>query len=607
MNKDMAQFSVEAEGIFSSIQKAKLKFTADGLTIMNGGFKILGDNDEELLTSYDGNLKIKGEIEATSGKFQGEIKATGGEIGGFKIEGDSLKSTDGEVPSIELNGSTGEMFAQKITIGSEAIIKDFIKLGNAYIKNPGENNTIPFIQAGDPLSLQIYTDGKIVLGKDQEQIILNPTYKNSLGFSSTSIELKGENTCIFGNKFSITPDLATFSNIDCSGKITTVTFEKNKVQSVGGSMIFKPRFEVDQIDTTSRKITLKDVQNEIAVGNYLWLIDDSGNLLNDTDEYQVESIDSNDSRIIYINKTPPENLKTFILIGSDSDAIIGINTQTNAILSKMYGQGLTISTYGNNTGLPELFLGNLANLGRKDYSGYGLYSSNVFLNGSLTTKSITDKYAGVNTLSGVQATKFDGKQGRPFDDSNIIFWAGSKSTDTLNIQEAPFQVTEAGYIYAKSAVLEESIFTNGSISGADIYAARIHGGKEGEPAALTFYDTTNGISFRTGYGTANEKETFTINNSGFYIGNKSFISIKDGEVDFSGNSFSINELTTEKMGNILNGTVLDFSDISLSFKVGGEEQIAVNSSETKINNSVKYSNYMEYRKTKNGYDLYVAE
>lgn len=601
MNKDMASLSLEANGIFQSIQNTKLEFTANGLKIKNGGFKIVGNEEEELLTSQDGNLKIKGEIYATSGNFQGDINATGGQIGGFLIEGNSLKSTDRET-SINLNGADGEIIAKKIVIGTGAIIEDYIKLGNAKIQNPGEGNTIPFIQAGSPSSLEIYTDGKIILGKQGEQIILNPTHENSLGFDGTVIELDGKNTCIFGTNFSITPELATFSNINCSGKITTVTFEKNKVQSVGGSMVFKPRFEVDQIDIASRKITLKDVQNEIAVGNYLWLIDDSGNLLNNIEKYWVESIDSNDSRIIYINKMPPENLRSFILIGSDSDAIIGINTQTDAILNKMYGQGLTISTYGN-TGLPELFLGNLANL-KSYFSGYGLYSSNVFLNGSLTTKSTTDKYAGVNTLSGVPATQFDGSQGRPLDTSNIIFWAGSKSTETPNIQEAPFQVTEAGYVYAKSAVLEESVFTNGSISGADIYAARIHGGKEGSSAALTFYDTKYGISFRTGYGTADEKETFTINNSGFYIGDSPFISIIDNNVEFYGNTFNINKLLTKQVGS--EEAFLSFTNPKqMVINVGANKKCEINSSEIIFQDTIKYSDSMEYRVVEGGYDLYV--
>lgn len=607
MNKDMASLSLEANGIFQSIQNTKLEFTADGLKIKNGGFKIVGNEEEELLTSQDGNLKIKGEIYATSGNFQGEINATGGQIGGFLIEGNSLKSTDRET-SIQLNGTDGKIITKKIVIGTGAIIEEYIELGNAKIQNPGEGNTIPFIQAGSPSSLEIYTDGKIILGKQGEQIILNPTHENSLGFDGTVIELDGKNTCIFGKNFSITPDLATFDNINCRGKITTVTFEKNKVQSVGGSMIFKPRFEVssiESVDDKTYKIILKDIINneeEISVGNYLWLIDNDGNLAQG--EYQVKEIKYKE-QIICIDGTLPNNfnLKSFILIGDKTDAVIGINTQSAAVLNKMYGQGLTISTYGN-AGLPELFLGNLANLGSTDYSGYGLYSSNVFLNGSLTTKSTTDKYAGVNTLSGVPATKFDGIQGRPYDDSNIIFWAGSKSTDTLNIQEAPFQVTEAGYVYAKSAVLEESIFTNGSISGADIYAARIHGGKEGEPAALTFYDTTNGISFRTGYGTTDEKETFTINNSGFYIGSSPFISIEDNNVEFYGNTFNINKLFTKQIGS--EEAFLSFTNPKqMVINVEANKKCEINSSEIIFQDTIKYSDSMEYRVVEGGYDLYV--
>ena len=51
----------------------------------------------------------------------------------------------------------------------------------------------------------------------------------------------------------------------------------------------------------------------------------------------------------------------------------------------------------------KLFLGNLdrTSLG----TGYGLYAENVYLDGSLTTKSVNTKYAGVNTYNGVSKTK----------------------------------------------------------------------------------------------------------------------------------------------------------------------------------------------------------
>ena len=631
MNEDMASLSLNAKDIVQSIQSTKLKFDAEGLTIKNGGFKILGNNEEKLLFSENGNLTVKGNIyaddgyfkgiiEADSGYFKGKLEATDGTIGGLILKDgymyspyvvvDASNPEDYKNSSLWIDGNSGKIGAKNIILGEGAEIAKYIKLGNASIINPGEDNTKPFIQAGGEIpSLEIFADGKITLGKaENNQIIFDPSY----GVDETIIELKGKNTCIFGDKFSITPDLATFNNINCSGKITTVTFEKNKVQSVGGSMIFKPRFEVENFEiqdgtdeAKKYKVSLKDTNNgEITEGNFLWLIDDKGKLLNQGD-CSVTSVE--DDKTIYINQSA-QNIKSFILIGDNQNAIIGINSENGSILGKMPGQGLTISTYGNNTGLPELFLGNLKNLGKSEYTGYGLYSSNVFLNGSLTTKSTSNNYAGINTLSGIKATKFDGK-----DISNIIFWAGSKSIEDEAIKEAPFQVTEGGSVYAQKAVFEDSIFTGGSITGMDIYTARIHGNNQ--DAALTFYDTATGISFKTGYGIDKETgevnlgtETFSIKNDGFYTGDRAFIKISEKNlVSFIGDSFSVENLETNNVGNISTNTALNFSKSDISCKIENEQKFLIDASGASFEDTIKYSNLMEYRKVNGGYDLYIAE
>jgi hypothetical protein len=78
-------------------------------------------------------------------------------------------------------------------------------------------------------------------------------------------------------------------------------------------------------------------------------------------------------------------------------------------------------------------------------SDYGLYGENVFLTGSLITKTASeeDKYAGVSTLRNVQANKFGDT-----DTSSIVFWAGVNSLDPDAIRDAPFQVTQNGSIFA---------------------------------------------------------------------------------------------------------------------------------------------------------------
>ena len=136
LNQDMAKLSLEADGIYASIQSSKLKFTADGLEIRNGGIDIVKDKYEEVSLTNDtyapndyyiltsegyvlcsekeynsnytyyrltfekqldfneitGNLEITGTIYATDGSFTGSIYAEDGKINGQLIIGDEAGS-----------------------------------------------------------------------------------------------------------------------------------------------------------------------------------------------------------------------------------------------------------------------------------------------------------------------------------------------------------------------------------------------------------------------------------------------------------------------------------------------------------------------------------
>lgn len=124
MNSEMARLSLKADGIYASIANSKLNFDANGLSVYNGGIKILkdeyetfsGDSFEEGVEYYVatgsgyvltqdaapqegiqyytksqstslsadeyGNLTIVGSIYATDGYFNGEINATSGFFNG---------------------------------------------------------------------------------------------------------------------------------------------------------------------------------------------------------------------------------------------------------------------------------------------------------------------------------------------------------------------------------------------------------------------------------------------------------------------------------------------------------------------------------------------
>jgi hypothetical protein len=156
-------------------------------------------------------LTVRGAIYADEGKFTGSIHATdaqfdGGTIGGFDIKEGKLVSKPNEEgkSALELDGSNGRIIADNIELGDGATIKNFIRLGNARIYNPEENNN-KFIGSGS--------------------IVINDNGTAKIG----DIELKGNESEILGENWSIRKDGANFSNINISGAIETAVFKTNSV------------------------------------------------------------------------------------------------------------------------------------------------------------------------------------------------------------------------------------------------------------------------------------------------------------------------------------------------------------------------------------------
>ena len=286
---------------------------------------------------------------------------------------------------------------------------------------------------------------------------------------------------------------------------------------------------------------------------------------------------------------------------------------------------------------PSLFLGNLSSLGIQNVSGFGLYSDNVFLKGTLTTKTGADTYAGINTLSGVLSNK-----ARFTTQGKIVIWAGASNFDESSIQNAPFFVTDNGNLFARQGVFEGSILTNSTIQGADIYAARIHGGTQESDgvAALTIYDTAAGIIFKKNFDENNKEnggqETFRISADSFIQNGIEFISFEDEGVQFSGNCARMVQFQTqfENASLIMKGTSL-YKGISvdsdntqilskIDFSAGDKEQIdfivgeriasftneeAIFDKKTVLRDNVLMGDintvYVSYQKVAKGYDVYV--
>ena len=634
---DMAQFALESTKIQAAIGAAKMTFSSDGLTIQNGGLTITsnivtgsGETETVELLSYSagdnalkivGNGEFTGYIEATSGyftgelraatgDFSGEITANSGKIGGFTIGTNSLTAGN----SLVLN-SDGTISGGKIKLSETAEIERYIQLGDAKIWNPNSSvDGHTFIEANGI--------------KLQDRGILN------IG----NLELDGINGKISGSNWLIENDFANFENINVSGKIVTTIFETQKVQTVGGAMLFKPTYKINSV--SDNLITVDSVidTNETKVNDYLILINKQGRRIDNV--YKITAI--NDNTITVNNNIGTTDLNSVIVlgpklsadasvnVGRESSIILGINSNSNPTYL-LQPEGLTMGTFDVNDNTNELsttvklFLGNLdrTSLG----TGYGLYAENVYLDGSLTTKSVNTKYAGVNTYNGVTAEIF----GKDSDDdqSPIIFWAGSVGKEAADIRLAKFQVTEEGSIYASQGIFEGSIISDTVISNSEIYAVNIYGatlrgrigGQDGSIAPLKIYstdpDSGGGIQFLH-EDEYEEYVDFQIQNDGFSIPrlNVQPLTInEDNNIVFKGDEFntSVLKMSSGYIKNVNNNNQI-IIDNSINLQIGG---ITTTFSNTNVAmpqaltcDSLKLSATMEYRKIIStnetiGYDLYV--
>lgn len=676
-SEDMARFALTANAIQMAVNNSKLVFDAtNGLTIQNGGLRIIGMDGTTTLMEYNptgnalrivGNGEFTGTVHATEGSFTGDVSANtliarGGDIGGFIIQNNGLYSKSGAVQTetgyntdgslIKLLGENGRIDAENINLGVGAHINKYIRLGSAFLWNPNDNDANgTLLEAG---AVKLSQTGELKLGQ---------------------ITLNGPGSEIYGNSFSIKPDQANFSNINASGKISTVVFEQNHLQSVGGSMMFKPSYKI--VEQTNNTLILDEefLGNE---GDYVYLVKADGSTIPGLTQVGLKR----GNTVTVSTQLPAETLVSLIDLGAYGDLIIGINSNDGEA-NYLKPRGMTISEfYISGDGLlakgdiagtyvdvmvrgedgseslltsdgridtsqnPKVFLGDLDKSGINfmsdeiTHKGFGLYSENVYLTGSLTTKVASSSgptFAGVNTLNSASATKFISESGTVDDTSKIVFWAGSASTANADIQQSPFQITECGSLYAAQGLFEGAIITKSRIQGADIYAARIHGtGREDHnDYGLAFYDADDGLVFYSGDTEDGEDpvEVFSIGTYGLKRGSKYFIRVDNNQVVFEGDVIHIPEYYTDTTQsyylhldkNQIFGSHTgdnDLEEIQANIKFSGQklsmglgqnnedivvdvDEIGLRSEVVRMNKTVLFGEQLKYEQVSDGYNLYV--
>ena len=557
-------------------------------------------NENDKVLEITGDAVFSGSIGALTGTFTGEVQANSGRIGGFIIDSNQLYSEvgslsgtitqitgeeigdsfdleknyyietegfykkvdissspiadqtyyytdDGQfIPYVSLLGSQGKIIANNIELGTSATIKDYIKLGNSYIYNPTSANDNKFIsitnEEGESIVV-LTNNGKLTLGTIE---IDGNTSTISIGEKLT---FNGIDSTIEGGNWSITPEVASFNQI----AVTNGIFKTGKIQSLGGAMLFKPATEC-VIDENNMIIFNNEDDTELFNEN-AWVILTKFNNFS-TQPLKIKKVDNN----LYIDST--ENYKDYNVItyycseigGKLQDnLIIGANSGSNTITmgeqNFLVPKAISFSeielseenAYPILKNKPSLVIGDLKSL--DDYEGFGLYGENVYLNGTLTTKvggnssSSEPTYAGVNTISGVLATKFKeykitNNKGE-YDESRIVFWGGASENSDTAIQKANFQVTENGSIYANQGIFEGTLITKSTIEGSTLKATKIYGwsinennegGLSREAAALQIYNTRNdlGIEFWEETNDKDEHKTLSLSTNGFKVYSKKY-------------------------------------------------------------------------------------
>lgn len=562
----LATFSLGAEGIVGAYRDQKLEFNGKGLTIYNGGFRIKsqGNTDDEAVFSVneDGDLFVKGHIEALDGKIGNILLQDGALVGeGYLI-------------------SNEKIVANNIVLQNGAFIEDFIKLGGSYLYNPDRHGGV-VLNSGN---INIREDNKIKIGN----ILIFGGDNNSQAYIQGGSQE--------GSYWKINNDgTAYFKDIYADQVyLQNTVLEIGSVQSVGSTMIFKDSAIVKQIsyieETSVCRIIL---DKEISLLQGDWIV------INEKSFEVIRGSDSSGSFWFEVNDS-----ENYIQLGQiitkfgqpNKDLILSARGAALSNSHNDYGWGNSIvlsdfAIIDNSLSFTKrLVLGQLDGL-EPNISGIGLYADNVFLKGAITTEVPKNEnglatYAGINTLSTIKDCQFA-------DSSNIVFWAGAKGI--LEINKAPFFVTDQGNLYAQNAKIENSLFT-GTIEASIITTAKIIGNGAGEnTSSLIIEDTAGGISFKeseTGI------ETLKITGRGLESQNKKIIETKDQLI------LNIDKINFNGIGSV---NILQTEDGL--FQLNSSQNLEINIPKTSVKGSfnISYDGYkMEYQKAGNGFDLFVG-
>lgn len=655
ISSDMASLSVNAGGIVGAIQNTKLTFSAEGLSVKNGGIKVLNNNNiPVLLADTEGNLTLKGYIDAWGGTFGGELKAASGsfsgilnsaqinsatgEIGGFTIENGQLRSVMRDSknnPLIILNGAEGKIIANNIELGVGATIKDYIQLGDTVQLKKPATSTGNYLEVRDTSGVLISSfsaNGIIRLGSDNSQIVLNGPegFMESVNFSPTA-----------NTGWRISNQESIFNNVTVRGTIKSSVFSYGTTQAVGSTMIVRPTGKIEEVDIYQEEggdiyhLIVTDCSLGFQEGDWCRIEADS--------PVWVKILKVDSAKIGYVAENIDSSLVGSPIINfgqmNGNSVGIGINgSEDNSFIPK---QAISVFEFDeqNLRPYPRIILGKIPNESQYGFikNSYGLYAENVMLHGMLTTKNsginplssgITSVFSNDAPTTDQYADKLNRNTGR------ILIWAGAVGengqVNKTHIENAPFLVDEFGNLIANSGYFKGTIITDSIIEATEIKTATLTGSKT-SGHALTIRDCTEGIVFKgrekdvfelkTTALVANIDGTISLNGfrvdensvaeaAGLYVSTNSVdgLRLDSQSIDFLTLTPNDRENSVKKAQIKYDNGIIAMINEQEHFKVT-EKEVGISGS-LYIGESVSYNEIIEYKPAyKNGeivgYDLYV--
>lgn len=472
---------------FKGAIEAKEGSITGSLRVGTGNEVYIDGNNTEYVIKADNYFKLTP---------KGELISTSGNIGGWQIADKSLHSASGAVglysgEAYKRNESAIRFYAgdpeKEPALADRAFV--VTEDGHLYASNADISGAITATSGNITGKLKVGPEAnKGVLIDGEEGSISSSSYQS--GISGWKID--GEGNAYFGNAY-------------IRGTLQSVIFEANTISAVGGDLYVAPTIRIpltdytgisnnSTINFTTSLITADLVEqweeavvllefNAIANAKEEHFDKIQGTIIKNITFDQVTG-----AAIIKIDCSSSWN-QSITTISSDVTVIkIGQGTARHYIQLTANLSGKTITPYmdvysNDNVNIPvgpKVRIGNLAGITDELFGGglegYGLYTNNAYLTGSviLPSAGISNQIKYYYNEEGERAkyTLVDDNITKEQSDKLVRFWAGGSQPSTDGTV-APFVVTQDGSLYATKGVFTGTVIAENSSFSGTIGAAGI--------------------------------------------------------------------------------------------------------------------------------------